>query len=419
MIGGRGVLALRGGTPVVQTPERRLMLVGARARRAVSRHLAASSSDALLLSDHEGTGVVAEFERAFCDAVGAKHAVASASGTGALISILRAMGVAAGDEVIVSSYGWGSTVGAVLAVGATPRFADIDATTACIDVTSTIQMINARTRVILATHMFGNPADVHALEGVASAHGVRLVFDAAQAMGASVNMQLMGTFGDAVAWSCGRYKLPYAGEGGVVTTNDHSIADKLVVVSQHPSRARREVLDPELRPLIDEMTLSLRMHPLAAVLGSAGLEDVPELIANRRCACDVMRSRLEDHEAVSVIAANEPAISAWYSFPLTIPEGGWSGIPGAVIAAALRAEGVPIESGPVRIPLHARPRWAGAHVTPTLAVSERRCREEYVIASATRWLNVPTRRLQEIGDAFERVFSNLASLEGATAWRTS
>ncbi|ODT03811.1 MAG: hypothetical protein ABS52_07745 [Gemmatimonadetes bacterium SCN 70-22] len=350
------------------------------------------------------------FERAFARMVGASFAIGTSSGTAALIAILHALGVAPGDEVIVSTYGWGSTVGAVLAVGAIPRFADIDPLTACLDATTLGTLINKRTRAILATHMFGIPADVRKLRDVADAHGLHLIFDAAQAMGASVDAEPLGRFGDAVAWSFGRYKLPYVGEGGMITTNDPSIADALVVVSQHPSRARREVLDPAMRPLIDECSLSLRMHPLAAVMGTAALPELPARIARRRRACEALRARIAELPGVSVVASHGGAISGWYSFPLAFDREGCLGVTRSAIVSALRAEGVPLEEGPVRVPIHLRPRWAGVQPGARLAVAERRCEEEYLIASESRWLGVPPARVRELGDAFEKVFTNLPCL---------
>ena len=354
VIVSKELLALLGGCPTVRTPEVAVRQLGARARHAVARHLLAASDDAFLLSDHEGTGVVGSFERAFARTVSAEFAVGMSSGTAALIVILRALGVAPGDEVVVSTYGWGSTIGAVLAIGAVPRFADITSATACLSPDNLEPMITSRTRAIVATHMFGNPADVRALRAVADAHALHLVFDAAQAMGASVDGEPLGRFGDAVAWSCGRYKLPYVGEGGVATTNDPAVADALVISSQHPSRARRQVLNPELRPLIDEMSLSLRMHPLSAVLGSAALTNVPARIAKRRRACEALHARLRELPGVSIIAPSGADAPGWYAFPLVIDRNGCDGVSNEVIVAALRAENVPLERGPVRVPIHAR-----------------------------------------------------------------
>src|SRR3989454_355203 len=178
-------LAILGGEPAVRTPEGRRPGLSPEADRAARGLLLQARRDPDALADLGGSGVVRTFEEAFARHVGADHAVSSASGTSALVAALLACGVRPGDDVVVSTYGWGGTVGAVLVIGAAPVFVDIEPMTFNADPAAVDCALTPRTKAILTTHLFGHPADVAGLSEVARRHSLALVFDAAQALGAS------------------------------------------------------------------------------------------------------------------------------------------------------------------------------------------------------------------------------------------
>ena len=135
--------------------------------------------DGSLLSANGVNPVVEDFEGAFAKTAGAEWALALSSGTAAVHTALLACDLGPGDEVIVSPYGWGQTVAAVLYAGATPVFADIDPETLALDPACAAHVISPRTRAILVTHMCGLPANMKALETVARDNGLRLIADGA------------------------------------------------------------------------------------------------------------------------------------------------------------------------------------------------------------------------------------------------
>src|SRR5262249_7465633 len=158
---------------------------------------------------------VTRFERAFAEYVGAKHALATSSCTGALHLALLALGIGPGDEVIVPELTWVATASAVAYTGATPVFADIPPDTRCIDPSSAASLVTARTRAIMPVHLYGHPADMDAILALAREHDLRVVEDAAPAIGAEVRGRRVGTLGDAGGFSFQGAKLLVTGEGGM------------------------------------------------------------------------------------------------------------------------------------------------------------------------------------------------------------
>lgn len=174
--------------------------------------------------------------RALC---GVEHAVAVSSGTTALVATLQALGVGPGDEVVTSPFTFVATLNAVLEVGATARFVDITPDDFTIDVDQLGDAMSDRTRVVMPVHLYGHPARMDAVVQVASRAGATIVEDAAQAHGATVDGRPVGSFG-AGCFSLYATKNVTAGEGGVVTTDDAALADRLRVLRNQGMRARYE-----------------------------------------------------------------------------------------------------------------------------------------------------------------------------------
>lgn len=167
------------------------------------------------------------FEARFAADCGVKHCFAVANGTVSLELILRAMGIGYGDEVILPPWTFIATFSSIVFTGATPVFADIDADTYCLSVADTEAKITPRTKAIVAVAVAGRPVDFDAFEALSKKYGVRLIVDAAQAVGASWRGRRICTYGDAASVSCQNTKNLTAGEGGIITTNDDSLAERL------------------------------------------------------------------------------------------------------------------------------------------------------------------------------------------------
>jgi len=177
---------------------------------------------------------VAALEREVAEYVGVKYAVGVASGTDALWLSLRALGIGPGDEVIVPAFTFWATAGVVLLCGATPILVDVDAETYCMTAEAFEAAITPRTRAVIPVHLFGEAADMRGIMAVAQRHGVRVVEDCAQAIGARDGDRKVGSFGDTGCFSFYPTKnLGGYGDGGMVVTNDEELATGIKMLRTH------------------------------------------------------------------------------------------------------------------------------------------------------------------------------------------
>lgn len=185
-----------------------------------------------------GTEVDA-FESEWAKYCGAAEAIGLANGLDALILALRALNIGRGDEVIVPTNTYIATWLAVSAVGATPIPVEPDELTYNIDVTRIENAITSKTKVILPVHLYGQPADMDAILGLAQKYNLRVIEDAAQAHGAKYKGQRIGAHSDAVCWSFYPGKnLGALGDAGAVTTNDPAIAEQIRMLRNYGSRVK-------------------------------------------------------------------------------------------------------------------------------------------------------------------------------------
>jgi dTDP-4-amino-4,6-dideoxygalactose transaminase len=177
---------------------------------------------------------VEALERELEYAIGVSHAIAVSSGTDAILATLMALGVGSGDEVITPTYSFFATAGCVARVGATPKLVDIDPATFNADPGAVAATITAKTRAIIPVHLYGQMADMGALLEVASEHGIPVIEDACQAIGATCNGRRAGTLGVAGCFSFFPSKnLGAFGDAGLVTTNDSALAHELRLLRNH------------------------------------------------------------------------------------------------------------------------------------------------------------------------------------------
>lgn len=182
---------------------------------------------------------VARFEEEIAAKLGAKHAVGCASGTDALILALLAAGVGSGDEVITTPFSFVATAGSVAYIGAKPVFVDIDPVSFNIDPKKIAAAITAKTKAIMPVHLFGLPADLDPILAVTKAKGILVIEDAAQAIGARYRGRSVGTIGDFGCFSFFPSKnLGAAGDGGLVTTDDAAMAERLRMLRAHGSKQK-------------------------------------------------------------------------------------------------------------------------------------------------------------------------------------
>lgn len=215
--------------------------------------------------------VVAELEQRFARWCGTTHAVAVANGTIALVAALEALRIGPGDEVITTPFSFVATLNAILESGATVRFADV-ADDATVDPAAVAALVTPRTRALLPVHLYGLPADLPALSHLADQHRLALVEDAAQAHGARVGDRAVGSFGVGT-FSLYATKNLHSGEGGLVTTSDDELADRLRLLRNQGMRARYQY---------EVAGHNWRLTDLQAALAVTQLDTIEAAIAARR-----------------------------------------------------------------------------------------------------------------------------------------
>ncbi len=196
----------------------------------------------------------AQFEKEYADYCGVKYCVGVGNGLDALMLILRAMDIGAGDEVIVPSNTYIATALAVSYVGAAPVFVEPDIETFNIDPQLIEEKITAKTKAIIAVHLQGRPADMDAIKAIAEKYDLKVIEDAAQAHGAKYKGQKVGSLGDAAGFSFYPGKnLGALGDGGCVTTNNKEIADKVRALGNYGSDYKYHHIYKGVNSRLDEM----------------------------------------------------------------------------------------------------------------------------------------------------------------------
>lgn len=184
---------------------------------------------------------VTQFEKEFAAICNVKHAISVANGTDAIILVLKALNIGAGDEVITASNSWISSASAIALVGATPVFADVESDQN-ISPTAIEKAITQRTKAILPVHLTGRCARMNEILAIAKKHGIPVIEDAAQAVTAEVNGVKAGAMGIAGCFSLHPLKnLNAVGDAGIITTNDDELAHKLRLLRHHGLKNREEV----------------------------------------------------------------------------------------------------------------------------------------------------------------------------------
>lgn len=194
------------------------------------------------------------FEKEFASYCGVKECVGTGNGLDAIRLILLGYGIGSGDEVIVPANTFIATVLAVTDVSATPVFVDVDWETCNIDVCQVEKKITARTRAIIAVHLYGRMAEMDALRTIADQHGLKLIEDAAQGHGASLKGRRAGSWGDAAAFSFYPGKnLGAFGDAGAIVTNDKILADKIRALGNYGSHEKYNHIYRGCNSRLDEL----------------------------------------------------------------------------------------------------------------------------------------------------------------------
>lgn len=228
---------------------------------------------------------VPEFEQLFCQYLGCRYALAVNSGTSGLHLVLRAMGIGAGDEVITTPFSFIATANCILFDGGRPVFVDIDPDTWNIDPARIEAAITPRTKAIIPVDVFGQPADMDPIRQIADKHGLRVLEDSCEALGATYKGRQAGRLGDAGVFGFYPNKQMTTGEGGMIVTNDETIY-KLSVAMRNQGREGMGWLGHA------RLGYNYRLSDINCALGIAQLRRLEDILARRRNVAEMYISRL-------------------------------------------------------------------------------------------------------------------------------
>ena len=297
---------------------------------------------AVLRGDWLTTGpMVDRFERAFAEFTGAEHAVAVSNGTAALHVAMLAAGIGPGDEVIVPSLTFAASANCVRYVGATVVFADVCADTLTVDVSDVASRITPRTRAIVAVDYAGLPADLGALTTLAAQHGLRLIEDGCHAPGARYQGARVGSIADCTTFSFHPVKHLTTGEGGMITTSDRALADRMRTFRNHgittDQRTRHALGTFEY----DMVTLgyNYRLPDVQCALGLSQLSRLPQWLDRRRELAARYLEQLAPLPDIRFQTVPDDRTHAWHLFPLRLTGPGVAARRLALYRA-LRAQGI-------------------------------------------------------------------------------
>lgn len=231
---------------------------------------------------------VDRFEEGFAAFCGTNHGISVSNGTVGLHLALKVLGIGPGDEVIVPDLTFVATANAVVTAGAVPVMVDVCRDTYCIDPKAAEAAITNKTKAIIPVHLYGHPADMPTIMALARRHGLFVIEDAAEAHGASIAGQRVGSFGDCGVFSFYGNKIITSGEGGMITTNSADFYKRARYLRDH-------AMSKEVRYWHTEVGYNYRITNIQAALGLAQLEQIDQFNHQRNALLASYRNKLQAH----------------------------------------------------------------------------------------------------------------------------
>jgi perosamine synthetase len=254
---------------------------------------------------------VVEFEQIFASYVGARHAVATTSCTTALHAALSIGGIGSGDEVILPSLSFIATANSVRYCGARPVFVDVDPETCNIDARKIEEAITEKTRAIMPVHQMGLPADLDPIQAIAKKHNLLVAEDAACAIGSEYRNKKIGSHGNIACFSFHPRKIITTGEGGMITTDDASIAERLRRFRHHGmsvSDIERHTAKRVIIETYPELGYNYRMTDMQAAIGIEQMKKLPHILERRR-----QLAQAYDHGLAGISCVRIPKVPSYIS----------------------------------------------------------------------------------------------------------
>ncbi len=249
--------------------------------------------------------VTTEFEAGIRNLTGAKHAIATSNGTTALYCGLKALNIGYGDQVIVPNLTFVASSNAVIMAGAKPIFCEIRKDTLCIDIEAAAKLVTDQTKAIMPVHLYGQSADLTAIKAFADRYQIKIIEDAAQAIGVKFNGEHVGLQGDVSAISFYGNKTITCGEGGIILTEDDTIAQSCRRLKNHGRDQRGTFVH-------EHIGFNFSMTELQAAIGVAQLTKLPEIIRRKQEIRDIYIRALADIPQIQPLFLDERCIPVYW-----------------------------------------------------------------------------------------------------------
>ncbi|OCB70560.1 perosamine synthetase [Flavobacterium piscis] len=291
---------------------------------------------------------VSEFENSFADYVGVKHATTVSNGTVAIHLALLALGIGEGDEVIVPTLTYIASVNAIAYTGATPVFVDSIQESWQIDPKDVIKKITPKTKAIMAVHLYGYPCDMDALVEICKKNDLFLIEDCAEAIGTMYKGKHVGTYGDISTFSFFGNKTITTGEGGMVVTNDETLHERSVHFKGQGLAKHRQYWH-------DVIGYNYRMTNICAAIGLAQLENIEQVLIEKKRVADTYRKCLENTSVIFHDPNGEDVYHSYWMCSILTNDAKQRDL----LRTHLENEG--IETRPLFYPVHTMPMYSSQY----------------------------------------------------------
>ncbi|MBQ9986337.1 MAG: DegT/DnrJ/EryC1/StrS family aminotransferase [Oscillospiraceae bacterium] len=315
--------------------------------------------DVLNKGSMSGTDVTKEFEKEFCEWVGAKYALGTNNGTAALHAAMFGVGLGRGDELICPSITYWASCTSAYSLGATVVFADVDPDTLCLDPKKLEEKITDKTKAIMVVHYCAHPADMDPIMEIAKKHNLKVIEDVSHAQGGKYKGRMLGTIGDVGAASLMSGKSLAIGEAGILWTDDIEVYERATAFGSY-ERFSAAVPETEyLKPLIGIPFggYKHRMHQMSAAMGRVQLKHYDERCAEINRALKYFEEKTKDLPGLKLVHVDESdgsTMAGWYVPVMLYDEKAFDGLSLSRFCEAMCAEGVMIKPG-INRPLHTHP----------------------------------------------------------------
>ncbi len=335
---------------------------------------------------------IRQFEERLSARVSRKYGIAVANGSAALDVAISALGIGRGDEVIVPTFTIISCAASIVRAGATPVLVDADPETWNMDVGQVEKKITAKTKAVMVVHIYGLPADMTPLLGIAQRHGLKIIEDAAEMHGQMFRKRPCGSFGELSIFSFYANKHITTGEGGMIVTDDGQLAERC-------RSLRNLCFIPEKRFVHEELGWNYRMTNMQAALGLAQLEQLDDFVKRKRRMGDFYTERLKEVRGIQLPKpATDYAENIYWVYGIVLNDD----VPFDAAEAMKRLSERRIGSRPFFFPMHEQPvfRKMGLFRDEKYPVAERLARRGFYIPSG---MALTREQMSDVVDAVKEV----------------